>query len=42
MGEMMSIVLDAVGFGIGLLLPFIASWAWDKYKQHREYRREVA
>lgn len=42
MGEMTKIILDAVGFGIGLMIPYIISWAWDKHKQRRENRREVA
>ena len=50
MGEMMKITLDAVGFGIGLLLPFIASVLWERHtarkrrarRQARRAYREVA
>lgn len=42
MAEMMGIVLDAVGFGIGLMLPFILDWMNEKRKQRRRMRREVA
>ena len=39
MGEMMKITLDAVGFGIGLLLPFVLAWAWEKRRDYRRSRR---
>lgn len=37
--ELFGVALDAVGFGIGLLLPYIISWAIDQYKARR--RRTV-
>lgn len=39
MEEMMSIALDAVGFGIGLLAPFVIAWAWEKRRNYRRSRR---
>ena len=51
MMELFGVALDAIGFGIGLMLPFIASVLWERHtarkrrarrQARRAYRREVA
>lgn len=37
--ELFGVALDAVGFGIGLLLPFVLAWAWEKRQERRRYKR---
>ena len=45
MFELFGIALDAVGFGLGLLSPFIIAWAWEKRQERRKAakrrRREI-
>ena len=37
--ELFGIALDAVGFGLGLLSPFVIAWAWEKHRDYRRSRR---
>jgi len=37
--ELFGVALDAVGFGLGLLAPFVIAWAWEKRRDYRRSRR---
>ena len=42
MFELFGVALNAVGFGIGLLLPFIASVLWERYTARKRRARRQA
>ena len=37
--ELFGVALDALGFGLGLLAPFVIAWAWEKRQERRHYKR---
>lgn len=39
MFELFGVALDALGFGLGLLAPFVIAWAWEKRRDYRRSRR---
>ena len=39
MNEMLSIILEAAGFGLGLLSPFIIDELWRRWKNKRRLAR---